>query len=537
MKIIAFSFVALLLAAMAMLPQATTPVVRSAGTPVIGNVPQWVGSPANPSLGPGITYPFPSSSFTFLQAGSGAITRTAQDKMRDVVSVKDFGAMCDGSTDDYVHIVAAINAAVSLGRSVLFPGSVAGGCATTRTINIPAGMSGGALLGQSAYSSIKAITPFVGTKLITTDTTLTNLAINQLTFNANDIAAITTVVDLTYPVDSATRTHLNLVNIVGVPTGVGATGLIMDGNEDSSVDKTEILADLPYTGEFTALQWRVPNGNIHISHSVWYTAMNISCQNMDVTGSTIGPIMTDNGTFVGFTALAQSLVLTDVYMYARKVAGNNIHFLSRSSVQGIVNVVMNGGLLTDFPVPDGEAIVSFQGPFGGRVQLNGVAFYPNANAGSALLSAATTAVGGTSPVFDIEAPFLQGTHIGTPGAGINTTVRTQPQASYASVFFPGVITSPRTGTILPLSYPVRITRVTAVAVTSGSVAGCATAEIVGLSGSSSTNLTLANGAFQWDSGAISVPLSGAQTINVVTAAAGCSTPPADVNVMVELQPQ
>jgi hypothetical protein len=44
----------------------------------------------------------------FLQAGAGAVVRTAQAKMRDVVSVKDFGAVGDGVTDDVGAVVAAL---------------------------------------------------------------------------------------------------------------------------------------------------------------------------------------------------------------------------------------------------------------------------------------------------------------------------------------------------------------------------------------------------------------------------------------------
>ena len=57
---------------------------------------------------------------TFVQSGTGAIARTAQAKMREIVSVTDFGATGDGSTDDTAAIQAAINA-VSAGGTVFFP--------------------------------------------------------------------------------------------------------------------------------------------------------------------------------------------------------------------------------------------------------------------------------------------------------------------------------------------------------------------------------------------------------------------------------
>jgi hypothetical protein len=72
-----------------------------------------------------------AAGISFLQAGSGAVVRTAQSKMRDVVSVKDFGAVGDGVADDTVAIQAAANYARANGYKLTGP---AGTCKITSTI-------------------------------------------------------------------------------------------------------------------------------------------------------------------------------------------------------------------------------------------------------------------------------------------------------------------------------------------------------------------------------------------------------------------
>lgn len=61
-----------------------------------------------------------SSLVGFQQAGTGAVTRTAQAKMRDVVSVKDFGAVGDGVADDTAAIQAAINWASANHKPIVY---------------------------------------------------------------------------------------------------------------------------------------------------------------------------------------------------------------------------------------------------------------------------------------------------------------------------------------------------------------------------------------------------------------------------------
>ena len=59
----------------------------------------------------------PASRSSFTQAGTGATARTVDSKLKDVVSVKDFGAVGDGIADD----TAAIQAALSAAKSVFIP--------------------------------------------------------------------------------------------------------------------------------------------------------------------------------------------------------------------------------------------------------------------------------------------------------------------------------------------------------------------------------------------------------------------------------
>jgi hypothetical protein len=79
----------------------------------------------------------------YLPAGTGAVASTVQTKLRESVSVKDFGAAGDGVTDDTAAIQLAITAGA--GKSVFFP---SGKYKITATLNIT--LPSTVLIGDSA---------------------------------------------------------------------------------------------------------------------------------------------------------------------------------------------------------------------------------------------------------------------------------------------------------------------------------------------------------------------------------------------------
>ncbi len=136
---------------------------------------------------------------------------------------------------------------------------------------------------------------------------------------------------------------------------------------------------------------------------------------------------------------------------------------------------------------------------------------------------------------DVEQDWTKVQHF-TRGVAFGTETFTASPRGEQSVFLPGALTSTWTGSTWTLDKGVTVTRVQVQAKTAPS--GCSTNAVVQLTdGTSPVNVTLA--AAGNDSGPITQSYAAAAsvTLSVQTAAAGCTTSPADANVIVQYRMQ
>ena len=149
----------------------STVITLITGAGLGDNVEIITGSPVNDNASS-------SALVTFLQAGTGAVARTVQSKERDTVSVKDFGAVGDGTTDDTAAMQAAHTAAA--GRPVFYPKGTY--LFTTLTL----ALSGDGIVGEGSgdingNGNTKLVTATTGSAITLTTSTAHNVILKDFT--------------------------------------------------------------------------------------------------------------------------------------------------------------------------------------------------------------------------------------------------------------------------------------------------------------------------------------------------------------------
>ena len=162
--------------ALAAVPDGDRGDITVSGTGTVWSIDAGAIVNADINASAGIT----AGKLSFTQAGTGATARTVDSKLKDVVSVKDFGAVGDGATDD----TAAINAALAASSNLLFPpGTYAVTTITFDGVGRQLTFDGASILGI-ATASTPAVVQITGREMI-----ITKLIVNA-NFKTNYTAAI-----------------------------------------------------------------------------------------------------------------------------------------------------------------------------------------------------------------------------------------------------------------------------------------------------------------------------------------------------------
>lgn len=209
-----------------------------------------------------------ATKLAFTQAGTGATARTIDSKLKDVVSVKDFGAVGDGTTDDTVAIQKAFDSLTN-GGTVYFENS------KTYMIN------GSYVPIQTFFGGVK---PRAGTVIEGNNALLkviTSSAIGYCVLNLNAVSNVT----------------VNNLNIQGdVGTHIGTTGefghgLIVAGCDNITLSNLFITlcwGDAVLFSEYVRV-----NGNTNVDV--------INCEFVDCRRQGVSVVDLTNGSFTGCT--------------------------------------------------------------------------------------------------------------------------------------------------------------------------------------------------------------------------------------------
>jgi hypothetical protein len=167
-------------------------------------------------------------------AGLGAVPTNVQDKLRESVSVKDFGAVGDGVTDDTAAIQSALTASATSGGELLLNN----GTYAVTALSVPSNVS---FKGESLNAVLKNISTGV-TNFVVIDGA-ENVTIKNITFDTNSRLGIDTsgavaiaLTSTSSAVNNTTITGCKFINgvirpFIDVRNSIASTGLYITNNQ------------------------------------------------------------------------------------------------------------------------------------------------------------------------------------------------------------------------------------------------------------------------------------------------------------------
>jgi hypothetical protein len=174
-----------------------------------------------------------ATKLSFTQTGTGATVRTVDSKLKDTISVKDFGAVGDGVADDTAAIQAAINAATTsaTAKEVFFPAN--NSSAFYKTTASLVATKPIRLCGESLYGvTIIAIGMSPGQYILDCDNAISSnyfYELENFTLRSNNGSPNA------LRLKNCSYTNLRNIQFYTVNTGVVVTGTVCFTNEFSRV--------------------------------------------------------------------------------------------------------------------------------------------------------------------------------------------------------------------------------------------------------------------------------------------------------------
>jgi hypothetical protein len=313
-----------------------------------------------------------ASTLSFTQAGTGAVTRTVDSKLKDVVSVKDFGAVGDGATNDTAAIQAAITHAAESGKMVFIPA----GTYRVSSVSVTNGIAGilceGTIKGLGTASDATVVLGSAGNPVRNAAFTL------RLNQSAGDLVAVKgydtsgcsfTDCVISEFVNSPTTNHYafwmvgpcnqnvfagNKITLVSSPTQRGF-GIALHGTPGTALSYGGFFDGVLSRGQFpsvrNAISANVINGGsyaISLQVAEFNTATGNICNDQNhrsiyVAAAACGNVINSN-TLINFVS---SAVLLGYNATKNVIAGNRCETLAVSAEAAInINTGSSGNLVT-----------------------------------------------------------------------------------------------------------------------------------------------------------------------------------------------